>query len=107
MKRCPECRRDYYDDTLVFCLEDGTALVQGSVPSPDEPPTAILHDRSVNDAHTVAQMPTTERSDVHHSAGIGKVKARGFDKRLLLAPLALAVIVLGGFFGYRYLTPAT
>jgi hypothetical protein len=42
MKRCPECRRDYYDDRLLYCLEDGTALVQGSVPSPDEPQTAIL-----------------------------------------------------------------
>ena len=46
MKRCPECRRDYYDDTLSFCLEDGTPLVQGSVPigqiSADEPATAIL-----------------------------------------------------------------
>ncbi len=44
MKRCPVCRRDYYDDTLAFCLEDGTALLQGSVPSPDEPPTAIFSD---------------------------------------------------------------
>ncbi|MGH9947761.1 MAG: tetratricopeptide repeat protein [Pyrinomonadaceae bacterium] len=46
MKRCPECRRDYYDDTLSFCLEDGTPLVQGSVLAPqdavDEPATAIL-----------------------------------------------------------------
>ncbi len=42
MKRCPECRRDYYDDSLLYCLEDGTALVQGSVPSPDEPQTAVL-----------------------------------------------------------------
>ena len=39
MKRCPECRRDYYDDTLSFCLSDGTELVYGLV---DEPPTAIL-----------------------------------------------------------------
>jgi len=29
MKRCPECRRDYYDDSLSFCLDDGTALVDG------------------------------------------------------------------------------
>jgi adenylate cyclase len=42
MKRCPECRRDYYDDSLLYCLEDGTALVQGSVAAPDESPTAIL-----------------------------------------------------------------
>lgn len=44
MKRCPECRRDYYDETLVYCLEDGTALVQGSVNSIEEPQTAILYD---------------------------------------------------------------
>jgi len=43
MKRCPECRRDYIDDSLLSCLEDGAALIQGSVPSPDEPQTAILH----------------------------------------------------------------
>src|SRR5690349_5732881 len=42
MKRCPECRRDYYDDSLLYCFEDGAALIQGSVPSPDEPATAIL-----------------------------------------------------------------
>jgi len=29
MKRCPECRRDYYDDTLLYCLDDGNALVEG------------------------------------------------------------------------------
>ncbi len=29
MKRCPECRRDYYDDTLIFCLDDGTRLIDG------------------------------------------------------------------------------
>lgn len=42
MRRCPECRRDYYDDSMSFCLEDGAALVQGSVSIPDEPATAIF-----------------------------------------------------------------
>ncbi|MBA3353944.1 MAG: hypothetical protein H0U23_16250, partial [Blastocatellia bacterium] len=42
MKRCPECRLDYYDETLSFCLDDGAALVHGSVPLPDELKTAIL-----------------------------------------------------------------
>jgi len=45
MKRCPECRRDYYDDSLLYCLDDGTALLEGpaggSAPS-EETPTAIL-----------------------------------------------------------------
>jgi len=31
MKRCPECRRDYYDDSLLYCLDDGSALLEGPV----------------------------------------------------------------------------
>lgn len=34
MKRCPECRRDYYDDSLRYRLEDKIALDQASMPSP-------------------------------------------------------------------------
>ena len=41
MKRCPECRRDYYDDTLSFCLDDGSALLDGPALA-DEPATALF-----------------------------------------------------------------
>ncbi|MEO7675057.1 MAG: hypothetical protein ABIU09_13375 [Pyrinomonadaceae bacterium] len=46
MKRCPECRRDYYDDTLSFCLADATELVCGL--SEDERPTARAFLRRLN-----------------------------------------------------------
>lgn len=67
MKRCPECRRDYYDDSLLYCLEDGVALVQGSVPNPlnasDEPATAILHSTDVSgDAETQNFSQTTDQT---------------------------------------------
>ncbi|MEP7148487.1 MAG: tetratricopeptide repeat protein [Acidobacteriota bacterium] len=42
MKRCPECRRDFYDESLHYCLDDGTALLDGPALA-DEPATAILH----------------------------------------------------------------
>lgn len=29
MKRCPECRRGYYDDSLSYCLDDGAHLLEG------------------------------------------------------------------------------
>ena len=62
MKRCPECRLDYYDDTLLFCLEDGTALVQGSVLSPNEPQTAILHETTPpNEVATRAHIHMTDQ----------------------------------------------
>ena len=39
MKRCPECRRDYYDDSLRYCLDDGTLLLDG--PAPGEANTVL------------------------------------------------------------------
>jgi hypothetical protein len=41
MKRCPKCNRQYPDDSLRFCLEDGASLVS---PARDAqpPPTEIL-----------------------------------------------------------------
>ena len=41
MKRCPECRRDYSDETLNYCLDDGSPLLDGPA-SADEPATAIF-----------------------------------------------------------------
>jgi eukaryotic-like serine/threonine-protein kinase len=40
MKRCPECRRDYFDDTLRFCLDDGAELLEG--PSSFDSPTISM-----------------------------------------------------------------
>jgi TolB-like protein/Flp pilus assembly protein TadD len=62
MKRCPECRRDYHDDSLLFCLEDGVALIQGSVPSPGEPQTQILssdHFATEQRTRSLSQPPST------------------------------------------------
>src|SRR5829696_3942906 len=40
MKRCPDCRRNYYDETLLYCLDDGTALLEG--PGSEGGRTAVL-----------------------------------------------------------------
>ena len=59
MKRCPECRRDYFDDSLLYCLVEGSALLEGpaapllpeegwpkaGVVGVDEPATAILSEQ--------------------------------------------------------------
>ena len=39
MKQCPECHRAYTDETLNFCLEDGTPLAAVAA---EEPATAIM-----------------------------------------------------------------
>src|SRR5436190_20463259 len=48
MKRCPECRRDYYDDTLVYCLDDGNTLLDG--PRGKDQPTAIFPVRAAGES---------------------------------------------------------
>ncbi|MBL8185122.1 MAG: tetratricopeptide repeat protein [Blastocatellia bacterium] len=117
MKRCPDCGREY-DNTMMFCLDDGAELLYGPARSDrsasaggqfgdDEPATAILHSTAAQgEAPTRAQIDTTDRTSVSHPGAETTKKAGGFDKRLLLAPIVLAAIVLGGFGAYRYLAPS-
>ena len=109
MKRCPECRRDYHDETLLYCLEDGTALVQGSVPSPDEPQTAILQDTSPPaEADTRAQIHTTNRPVAVPQDGLPTSGPRQ-SSTLKLATILAAVLIVttGGYLGYRKFFSAT
>ena len=116
MKRCPECGREY-DNTMMFCLDDGAELLYGPARSEpgavatgfpaDEPQTAILHSTADRgEAPTRAQIDTTEQTVILPS-GTGDIipEPRVFDKRLFAAPVLLAIIALGGFFGYKYLAP--
>ena len=107
MKRCPQCGREY-DVTMSYCLDDGSELLYGPAGVPhDEPRTAILHETGPpNEAATRAQIHTTEQTAVLPSDITEVPKTRGFDKRLVLAPLALTVVIIGGFFGYRFVTQA-
>ena len=56
MKRCPECRRDYFDDSLSYCLDDGSVLLEGPSSSPSfsiEPATAVMALSAIADQPTV------------------------------------------------------
>ena len=104
MKRCPECRRDYYDDSLAFCLEDGAALIQGSVPSPDEPATALIS------PHVTSEDPTRSFRTADIPAGsvpaISERQSRSKTKPLLIVSLFAIGILAAGFFGFRYYNSA-
>ena len=117
MKRCPECRRDYYDDTLSFCLNDGTELVYGL--SPDEPATAILHSTAApGEAPTRAQMRTTDQTAILRTGteaepqkSLGDTSERhSLSAHRAAKPLAALIVVVlilvGGFFVYRYVGSA-
>jgi TolB-like protein/Flp pilus assembly protein TadD len=126
MKRCPECRRDYYDDTLLYCLDDGNALLEGPASGGrteppasaggqfGEPQTAILRSTDApGEAPTRAHIHTTEQTailstgaeaDPRESLGgpseQGNLSANRAAKPL--AVLVAAAVLVGVFFGYRY-----
>ena len=92
---------------MSFCLDDGSELLFGPA-SMDEPATAILHVTDIpGEAATRAQINTTnETAILPANTGDIVTNSTGFDKRLLVVPFLLAIIAIGGFFGYRYLKPA-
>ncbi|HTH51048.1 MAG TPA: hypothetical protein VL501_03895, partial [Pyrinomonadaceae bacterium] len=85
MKRCPECRRDYYDDSLMYCLEDGAALLQGSVPPPEEPQTQILPE--IGEAAPRAQLAAT--AELNDAA-----KTTSEKKTIPLIPALLGILLV-------------
>src|SRR4051812_38883920 len=97
MKRCPDCRRDYFDDSLLYCLDDGAALLEGpaSMSSSDGPKTEILHKTdSPGQAATQPLLHTT------HMPALRQAKPRA---RLGFILAGIVVLIIGGFLGYRYL----
>lgn len=92
----------------MFCLDDGAELLYGPA-STDEPATAILRAMEApGEVGTQAQVNTTSETEVLvANSGDSIPKPRGFNLRLLAASILLAVIVLAGFFGYRYIQPAS
>jgi TolB-like protein/Tfp pilus assembly protein PilF len=60
-----------------------------------------LSDRSASYGGLLTQKPTRAQIEITDEI---IPKARGFDKRLIWVPLALAVFAVSAVFGYRYLT---
>ena len=135
MKRCPECGREY-DLTMSFCLDDGSELLYGPAKTEphasagghldNEPQTAILNSTAApGEAPTRAQINTTDQTAILHtgaevepreSPGGGSEKqspsahrpAKPQSQKVkLLAGLGAALLILvSGFFGYRYFSNA-
>ncbi|MEO7658266.1 MAG: hypothetical protein ABIV48_01520 [Pyrinomonadaceae bacterium] len=95
MKRCPECRRDYYDDSLLYCLDDGSALLEG--PAASESATAILGKRGEISGHTQPQIHTTERAT--DTPAILQSPAQPIRARKYLLPILIGLAVVLGLAG--------
>lgn len=108
MKRCPECRRDYYDETLLYCLDDGSSLLDG--PASGGAKTAVLdrvsEHRSV-EGETKLYEGGPETVDLPQPLTGSGSDARRRRRWVPLLVAGSAVLALGvvGVFLYRSLRP--
>lgn len=98
MKRCPECRRDYTDETLNFCLDDGSPLLEGPATA-DEPATEVLR----SEAPTKTQLHTTHQTAIPADSQQGTVARKPSSKTTAIIIAVAVVLLIGAFFGYRFL----
>lgn len=97
MKRCPECRRDYYDDSLAYCLDDGAVLVDG--PIGDEPTTKILPTTGQ------PQVPTAQTENRGDAADTILLRpSKSWTGPSLALGGVVILIVVCGLIAYRYLS---
>ena len=102
MKQCPKCKRSYDDDTLRFCLEDGSPLFDAR--DSGAPATEILPARSNAPATEILPgrgTPTLKSSGPtvpsYQSAGGERPQeseARSSNPVLTLGVIAIAVLLL-------------
>jgi hypothetical protein len=63
VKRCPTCNRTFDDDTLSFCLEDGTPLARDSAGRADSQETLVSPSPSLARPETRTNLPLTQNYD--------------------------------------------
>ena len=98
MKKCPHCRRTYSDESLKYCLDDGSILLDG--PGTRDDPTEILHGFEPSERATrIHNAPETE------SAPASKTVPRSLQNRhyslALGAIILIAAIAAAGIWLYR------
>lgn len=100
MKRCPQCNREYVDDSLRFCLDDGTPLT-GSAFRNEAPATQILPAA----APTVNSIPTIPSYSTIPSPP-RQAESRRASPILIIGVIAIAFLLMAlvgiaGYFVYR------
>jgi len=99
MKQCPKCGNSYTDDTLRFCLEDGTPLIFA-----DEQPTVMRSGgRDANKTEELPNFVTGQAGDgirvtvptAEPATQAQQILAPAKSRSILLTVL-IAVVALGG-----------
>jgi hypothetical protein len=92
MKRCPKCNRKYEDETLRFCLEDGSPL--SAVTRDAEPPTTEILPPRVQPTLKSSAGPTIPSYSNAGDFRPSQSEARQSNPILTVGVVAIAVLLL-------------
>lgn len=102
MRKCPQCRRNYTDESLNFCLEDGSPLIY---PSADAGPVTDVLPMGPSEAPTRMHAERVPRgsSDRTKSGERARAPAFAYHSTRFAATAAivvLAVLAVAGYFWF-------
>jgi len=103
MKRCPECRRDYYNDSLAYCLDDGAVLVDGPLSASTAPASRQFVEEPATAIFGSGSEPSTAVISGGHADQSQQV-APSVSKRssVMVAVIGVVVITALGIGSYVY-----
>ncbi len=77
MKHCPSCNKTYDDETLSFCLEDGSPLIRESSGRADSQETLVSPSPSIRPTQDMSGPLPTQTYD--HLSGKATINVSGFN----------------------------
>ncbi|MDH3492866.1 MAG: hypothetical protein OEM82_04905 [Acidobacteriota bacterium] len=105
MKICPKCNKTYTDDTLNFCLEDGSVL--SNLEQTAAPPPTIMVPAPRESRQTYPAETSGMRDEIRTAPRITPQPKKSSKRWLLVVGILLGVVVLcgGGLIGLIALVP--
>ena len=98
-KRCPQCSRTYYDETLNFCLEDGVSL-EPDVATGEERTVVMSGELARGETPTVHQLDPSTVDATNLRTGRESATTHNTSKLIwVVIPIA---VLLAGFLVYKY-----
>jgi hypothetical protein len=107
MKQCPTCHRTYSDDTLVYCLDDGSVLAAAYDPQATQ---IIAPPRRTDPMPTAVFLPPTtpaQQPAPYAPAQPQPVPRQGVNPAVVYVLVALLALLVGGGVVALLLRPGT
>lgn len=92
MKQCPKCTAVYLDETLAFCLQDGTPL---TVSSPTNSPTEVFSNTELVTSVRPAQPASDPRFMDSQVTRVGSLAGQPFPPQASPAPKSNTALAVG------------